>query len=220
MCWSRQRACTSGPPTCVMEGYLRPRAKRAKAELTLVKGPRRLGEGLWSTGTMGRGTKEHGLILATQLGPALITGCAHPGTHRMAARATAVTEKRLRLVLGRFHLAGLSEEGFSAQSANWLKSPKLRPRAIVPEKVRRQPLLGRFPGAECSGWASLLSLVHKGSKSSNRLKFNAATRTEVKGIVEAFELGTDDQAEGLALAPLSKRAVQWIIRVGSRKGVV
>ncbi|HAF71370.1 TPA: hypothetical protein DCL37_08560 [Candidatus Acetothermia bacterium] len=43
----------------VMEGYLRPRA--AKAELVLVKGPRRLGEPLWSTGTMGRGVKEHGL---------------------------------------------------------------------------------------------------------------------------------------------------------------
>ena len=92
----------------VMEGYLRPRA--AKAKLILVKGPRRLGEGLWSTGTMGRRVKEHGLVIATEKGPILITGCAHPGIDRMAARAARIAGGRLRLVLGGFHLDGASPE--------------------------------------------------------------------------------------------------------------
>lgn len=92
----------------VMEDYLRPRAKAAKAELMPVKSPRALGEGIWSTGTMGRGTKEHGLVVATGDGPVLITGCAHPGIARMAARAARVAGERPRLVLGGFHLGGLS----------------------------------------------------------------------------------------------------------------
>lgn len=90
-----------------MESYLRPRARVAKAELVPVKGPRRLGEGLWSTGTMGRGVKEHGLVVATGKGPVLITGCAHPGVARMAARAVGIAGERLSLVLGGFHLAGV-----------------------------------------------------------------------------------------------------------------
>lgn len=90
----------------VMEDYLRPRAKAAKAELILVRGPRKLGEGLWTTGAMGRGVKEHGLVVTTDKGAVLITGCAHPGVHRMAARAVGLVGGRLRLVLGGFHLAG------------------------------------------------------------------------------------------------------------------
>ncbi len=94
----------------VMEEYLRPRAKSAAAELFLVKGPRTLGKGLWSTGVMGRGVKEHGLVIATAEGPVLITGCAHPGVHRLAARAARIAGERLRLVLGGFHLAGIPRE--------------------------------------------------------------------------------------------------------------
>ena len=94
----------------VMGDHLRPRARRAKAELTLVKGPRRLGEGLWTTGTMGRGVKEQGMVVATGEGPALITGCAHPGIVRMASRAARIAGGKLRLVLGGFHLARLSPD--------------------------------------------------------------------------------------------------------------
>jgi len=93
-----------------MEGYLQPRLKGRKAELIPIRGPRKLGEGLWSTGAMGRAVKEHGLVVATGRGPALITGCAHPGVHRMAARAAALAGAGPRFVLGGFHLAGLAEE--------------------------------------------------------------------------------------------------------------
>jgi len=94
----------------VMEEYLRPRSKAAKAELVLVKGPRKLGEGLWSTGTMGRGVKEHGLVIATRKGTVLITGCAHPGIDRMAHRAAQIAGAPMYVVLGGFHLEGASEE--------------------------------------------------------------------------------------------------------------
>jgi 7,8-dihydropterin-6-yl-methyl-4-(beta-D-ribofuranosyl)aminobenzene 5'-phosphate synthase len=97
-----------------MEGYLRLRSKAAKAELVLVKGPRKLDEGLWSTGSMGRGIKEHGLVVATEKGPLLVTGCAHPGIHRMAKRAARISGGRLQLVLGGFHLGKLDAEKLSA----------------------------------------------------------------------------------------------------------
>jgi 7,8-dihydropterin-6-yl-methyl-4-(beta-D-ribofuranosyl)aminobenzene 5'-phosphate synthase len=97
-----------------MEDYLRPRAKSAKAELFSIKGPRKLGQGLWTTGTMGRGIKEQGLVIGTALGPILITGCAHPGVHHLAARAASLAGAKLRAVLGGFHLAGMDTKRLSA----------------------------------------------------------------------------------------------------------
>lgn len=102
----------------VMEDYLRPRAKAAKAELFLIKGPGKLGDGLWSTGAMGRGIKEHGLVVATSEGPILFTGCAHSGVHRLAARAVSLVGEELRAVMGGFHLAGLAEAQLAAVTEN------------------------------------------------------------------------------------------------------
>lgn len=92
-----------------MEGYLRPRLKAAKAELIMVKGPRGLGEGLWSTGTMGRRVKEHGLVIGTSQGSVLVTGCAHPGVVGMVRRAKEIAGDKIHLVVGGFHMAGMSE---------------------------------------------------------------------------------------------------------------
>lgn len=97
-----------------MADYLSPRAKRAEAELVPIKGSRKLGDGLWSTGAMGRGVKEHGLVIATAEGAVLITGCAHPGVHRLAARAASLAGGRLRFVLGGFHLEGIGEGKLAA----------------------------------------------------------------------------------------------------------
>jgi len=131
----------------VMEDYLRPRVKAAKAELFLVKGPRKLGEGLWSTGAMGRGIKEHGLVVATSEAPILITGCAHPGIHRLAARAVSLVGEGLRAVMGGFHLAGLAE-----------------PRLVVVVKILPRFTRAVFPG-HCTGEsATTLLAAFPGSK--------------------------------------------------------
>lgn len=98
----------------VMADYLRPRVRSTKAELVLIKGPRRLGDGLWTTGVMGRGTKEHALVIAASGGPILITGCAHPGVGRLAARAASLAGGKLRAVLGGFHLEGIEEDRLAA----------------------------------------------------------------------------------------------------------
>lgn len=132
----------------VMEDYLRPRVKAAKAELFLVKGPRNLWEGLWSTGPMGRGIKEHGLIVATSEGPILFTGCAHPGVHRLAARAVSLVGEELRAVMGGFHLAGLAESQLAAVMENLVGLT----RAVFPGHCTGESattaLLMAFPGSK------------------------------------------------------------------------
>jgi 7,8-dihydropterin-6-yl-methyl-4-(beta-D-ribofuranosyl)aminobenzene 5'-phosphate synthase len=92
-----------------MEGYLRPRLKATKAELITVRGPRELGEGLWSTGTMGRRVKEHGLVIATKQGSMLVTGCAHPGVVDMVSKAKEIAGDGIHLVVGGFHMSGMSQ---------------------------------------------------------------------------------------------------------------
>ncbi len=92
-----------------MARYLRQRTKKAKAELNIVSGPADLGDGLFSTGTMGRTVQEHGLTMKTKEGGILITGCAHPGVDLMAERAKSLIGSRLSPLLGGFHLKGASK---------------------------------------------------------------------------------------------------------------
>jgi len=93
-----------------MAWYLRQRTKRTKAELNVVSEPTNLGDGLFSLGTMGQTVREHGLLVKTKEGGALITGCAHPGVDRMAERAADLLGSSLSLILGGFHLEGASKD--------------------------------------------------------------------------------------------------------------
>lgn len=92
-----------------MARYLRQRMKKVKAELNIISEPTDLGDGLFSTGTMGRTVREQGLIVKTKAGGVLITGCAHPGVDFMAERARNLIGSCLSLVLGGFHLEGVSK---------------------------------------------------------------------------------------------------------------
>jgi len=90
-----------------MEDYLRARLGPG-GKLHPVTDPVSLGEGIWSTGVMGRGTPEQGLVVATPRGAVLVTGCAHPGVDELARRAVELSGGKLRLVMGGFHLLGAS----------------------------------------------------------------------------------------------------------------
>jgi 7,8-dihydropterin-6-yl-methyl-4-(beta-D-ribofuranosyl)aminobenzene 5'-phosphate synthase len=64
--------------------------------------------GLLSTGEMGTAIPEQGVVIDTQEGWVLLTGCAHPGIIEMTERALAATgDNELRLVAGGFHLMHL-----------------------------------------------------------------------------------------------------------------
>jgi len=71
-----------------------------------VSGPRRLFDGVYSTGEMGWTIKEQALIVDTSEGLVVITGCAHPDIAKMAEHATQYLDKNIYLLMGGFHLAG------------------------------------------------------------------------------------------------------------------
>jgi len=68
---------------------------------------------VYSTGEMGIWIKEHSLIIDTDKGLIVITGCAHPGIVDIIKRAKELIDKRVYLVLGGFHLRAKSEREVS-----------------------------------------------------------------------------------------------------------
>lgn len=69
-----------------------------------VSQPVEIVPGITSTGELGKKIVEQSLIITTDSGPILITGCAHPGIVNIVHVATKLTGRPLYLVLGGFHL--------------------------------------------------------------------------------------------------------------------
>jgi 7,8-dihydropterin-6-yl-methyl-4-(beta-D-ribofuranosyl)aminobenzene 5'-phosphate synthase len=74
-----------------------------------VSEPRQLMDKVYSTGEMGLAVKEQALIVDTQQGLIVITGCAHPNVADMVERAKAYLGKNIYLLMGGFHLGGSSD---------------------------------------------------------------------------------------------------------------
>jgi len=65
---------------------------------------------VYSTGQMGRFPKEHAMVIDTEKGLILITGCAHPGIANLAVKTINYINKKIYLILGGFHLRGLTKK--------------------------------------------------------------------------------------------------------------
>jgi len=61
---------------------------------------------IYTTGPLGRMIREQALVLDTQKGLVVVTGCAHPGIVLIAEAAARHFEKEIALVMGGFHLFG------------------------------------------------------------------------------------------------------------------
>lgn len=118
-----------------MREYLCSRARRQ--EVIIVGKARALGDGLWSTGTMGKAVAEQGLVIAHSGQRILLTGCAHPGVDRLARRAAELVGAPLTLILGGFHLEGAS------------------PRRLENLVERLRPLAEALAPGHCTGDESL-----------------------------------------------------------------
>ncbi|MFO7545220.1 MAG: MBL fold metallo-hydrolase, partial [Trueperaceae bacterium] len=86
----------------------RAEVEAAGATVETVSGPRRLFDGMYSTGEMGREIREHALILDVPGGLVVITGCAHPNVADMAEKARTQLGKNVQLLMGGFHLGSAS----------------------------------------------------------------------------------------------------------------
>jgi 7,8-dihydropterin-6-yl-methyl-4-(beta-D-ribofuranosyl)aminobenzene 5'-phosphate synthase len=86
------------------------RVEKAGAKVVPVDKPAEICKGVSLTGEMGVQIKEQSLILNTSKGLVVITGCAHPGIVGIVKRAKEVSDKKIYLVCGGFHLLSKSED--------------------------------------------------------------------------------------------------------------
>jgi 7,8-dihydropterin-6-yl-methyl-4-(beta-D-ribofuranosyl)aminobenzene 5'-phosphate synthase len=85
------------------------RGIRGMVNLTETKPGQQIAEGIFTTGEVSGAIPEQALIVESELGLVVVTGCAHPGVLEMVERARALREgKTVHLVLGGFHLRGKS----------------------------------------------------------------------------------------------------------------
>jgi 7,8-dihydropterin-6-yl-methyl-4-(beta-D-ribofuranosyl)aminobenzene 5'-phosphate synthase len=75
-----------------------------------VKEPVKIHEYFHSTGQMGNGIKEQALVIGTDRGLIVITGCAHPGIVKIVEKAKNVTRDKVLLVIGGYHLGGKNKD--------------------------------------------------------------------------------------------------------------
>lgn len=74
------------------------------ASLVPVSEAMELTDGCFSTGEMGKAVKEQALVLDTEKGLIVITGCAHPGFMEVVAHVRCISDKNIFMALGGFHL--------------------------------------------------------------------------------------------------------------------
>lgn len=67
-----------------------------------------IAEGILTTGEMGRSIPEQALVIQTDPGLVVITGCAHPGIVAIVEQAHDLLGGSVHLVMGGFHLGGKS----------------------------------------------------------------------------------------------------------------
>ena len=83
--------------------------KEYGAKIVEVQEPLKICEKVYSTGELGTWIKEESLIIHTEKGLIVITGCAHPGIVKIVNKAKDLFKNTVLLVMGGFHLGGESK---------------------------------------------------------------------------------------------------------------
>jgi len=85
------------------------RVKMYGINLVNVQKPRKICEHVYSSGELGRWIKEQSLIIQTDKGLIIITGCGHPGIVNIVQKAKEMSKDDVLFVMGGFHSGGESE---------------------------------------------------------------------------------------------------------------
>jgi len=83
--------------------------KEYRAKIVEVQGSLKICQGVYSTGELGTWIKEQSLLIHTEKGLIVITGCAHPGIVKIVNKVKDLAEDDVLLVMGGFHLGGESK---------------------------------------------------------------------------------------------------------------
>lgn len=87
----------------------REKIKSYSASYQDIEEATQLMEGVYSTGELGIFIKEQALVVKTEKGLVVLTGCAHPGVVEMVKKAKEFIDDEVYLVMGGFHLGGTSD---------------------------------------------------------------------------------------------------------------
>lgn len=87
----------------------RKKVRNFQAEPIDVKEPKEIIKGIYSTGELGTLTKEQSLLVKSERGLVIITGCAHPGIVNIVERGKEVMDEKVYLVMGGFHLSSATD---------------------------------------------------------------------------------------------------------------
>ena len=89
---------------------MREKIKSYGAKYIDVLNPTKISKEVYSTGELGILIKEQSLIINTNKGLVVITGCAHPGIVNIVKKAKEIFPgEQVYLVMGGFHLSGTSD---------------------------------------------------------------------------------------------------------------
>jgi 7,8-dihydropterin-6-yl-methyl-4-(beta-D-ribofuranosyl)aminobenzene 5'-phosphate synthase len=86
------------------------RVRAYGSNLIEVHGASKICEGVMTTGELGSGIREQSLIVNSDRGLVVVTGCAHPGIANIIETAIQLTKKDVYLAVGGFHLSGATKE--------------------------------------------------------------------------------------------------------------
>lgn len=85
-----------------------------RTDLVEVTDPVEILPGIYTTGQVGSDIVEQALVVETEEGLVVVTGCAHPGIVEMVRRARQVAAGEIVLVLGGFHLKDTAQPQIEA----------------------------------------------------------------------------------------------------------
>ena len=80
------------------------RVEARGAKVVWVDKPRALCRDVWLTGPMGDRIIEQSLVLDTEKGSVVVTGCSHPGIVQILYKSKAILDRPIYMAFGGFHL--------------------------------------------------------------------------------------------------------------------
>jgi 7,8-dihydropterin-6-yl-methyl-4-(beta-D-ribofuranosyl)aminobenzene 5'-phosphate synthase len=113
--------------------------KKKGATVAEVEKFQKICPGVYTTGVIPGWIKEQSLILDTDKGIIVVTGCAHPRITNIITKAKELLEKDIHLVFGGFHLGAFYENEISEIIDHFLKSgvKKVGPGHCSGDEARR-----------------------------------------------------------------------------------
>jgi 7,8-dihydropterin-6-yl-methyl-4-(beta-D-ribofuranosyl)aminobenzene 5'-phosphate synthase len=105
--------------------------RAAGARVVEIKESGKICEGAHTSGVIEGWIKEQSLIMDTENGLVLMTGCAHPGIAHIIARVRDMFKRDIFMALGGIHLAGFEEKKSGRSSGSSNSGSKYRPGALL-----------------------------------------------------------------------------------------